>query len=226
MFADDCLLYAPVTSTQDQDKLQKDLLALEEWTAKWGMRFNAKKCYVLRISRSKTPYTRMYTLDKHVLQEVDSNPYLGYQLSNDLKPAKHISIITGKANRTLGFLRRNLRKCPMDLKSTAYKSLVCSVLEYVASAWDPYLAKDEHQLEMVQRRAARFVMNEYRQTSSITEMLNQLGWSELSQRQQEARLTLLFKIVKGLVAVEFNQLTPNTSCRGWCAWALKVPACG
>ncbi len=118
------------------------------------MRFNAKMCYVLRISQSKSPYTRMYTLDNHVLQEVDSNPYLGYQLSNDLKPAKHISIITSKANRTLGFLRRNLRKCPMDLKSTAYKSLVLSVLEYAASAWDPYLAKDEHQLEMVQRRAA------------------------------------------------------------------------
>ena len=141
----------------------------------------------------------------------NDQPYLGYQLSNDLNTAKHISIITGKANRTLGFLRRNLRKCPMDLKSTAYKSLVRSVLEYAASAWDSYLAKDEHQLEMVQRRAARFVMNDYWQKSSDTEMLNQLGWSKPSRRQREARLILLFKIVKGLVAVEFDQLTPNTS---------------
>ncbi len=42
-------------------------------------------------------------------------------------------------------------------------------------------------------------------------MLNQLGWSELSRCGQETRLILLFKIVKGLVTVEFDQLTSNTS---------------
>ena len=39
--------------------------------------------------------------------------------------------ICTKANRTLGFLRRNLFSCPRAVKEAAYKGLVRPVLEYV-----------------------------------------------------------------------------------------------
>ena len=41
LFADDCLIYRPIHSTQDQIALQHDLLALEAWRDTLGMRFNA-----------------------------------------------------------------------------------------------------------------------------------------------------------------------------------------
>ena len=44
LFADDCLLYRPINSSDDQTILQEDLKELEEWANTWGMRFNAKKC--------------------------------------------------------------------------------------------------------------------------------------------------------------------------------------
>ena len=48
-----------------------------------------------------------------------------------------------KANRALGFLRRNLFSCPKDVKEAAYKGLVPLVLEYGIlytrnSVWDPH----------------------------------------------------------------------------------------
>ena len=46
--------------------------------------------------------------------------------------------ICTKANRTLGFLRRNLFSCPRDVKEAAYKGLVRPVLEYGSSVWDPH----------------------------------------------------------------------------------------
>ena len=46
LFADDCLLYRQIKSQTDHSILQNDLIELEKWAAKWGMRFNAKKCYV------------------------------------------------------------------------------------------------------------------------------------------------------------------------------------
>lgn len=58
LFADDCLLYRAVKTIKDQTLLQEDLHSLQLWAEKWGMRFNASKCYVLRISRSNTP--RLY----------------------------------------------------------------------------------------------------------------------------------------------------------------------
>jgi hypothetical protein len=61
---------------------------LEEWANKWGMRFNTKKCYVLSINNKSSRY---YQLEKHTLQEVQDNPYLGLQISNDLKWSIHIN---------------------------------------------------------------------------------------------------------------------------------------
>ena len=72
------------------------------------MRFNAKKCYILSI---KNKSQRYYNLSGHILQ---NNPYLGLQISDDLKWTTHITNVTKKANSTLGFLRRNLKYCPKD----------------------------------------------------------------------------------------------------------------
>ena len=49
--------------------------------------------------------------------------------------------------------------CPKKIKENAYTSLVRPVLEYGAAIWDPSLGKDISSIEMVQRRAARFVTN-------------------------------------------------------------------
>ena len=55
-----------------------------------------------------------YTLEGTVLENVESIKYLGVTITNDLKWNTHIINICTKANRTLGFLRRNLYSCPQD----------------------------------------------------------------------------------------------------------------
>ena len=42
---------------------------------------------------------------------------------------------------------------------------------------------------MVQRRAARFVFNDFSRYSSVSRMLNQLGWSMFKQQRNEAKVT-------------------------------------
>ena len=53
----------------------------------------------------------------------------------------HINQITATANRSLGFIMRNLSKCPQNIKVNAYKSLVWPLIEYSSSVWDPHTAK-------------------------------------------------------------------------------------
>jgi hypothetical protein len=49
LFADDCLLYRTIESESDTKQLQEDLSKMTEWSKKWLMIFNAKKCYVMRL---------------------------------------------------------------------------------------------------------------------------------------------------------------------------------
>ncbi len=109
LFADDCLLYCKVTSA-DQLLLQQDLAKLEQWSLKWGMKFNATKCYIVTVSRHTEPkFHRYYSLCDTVLESRRDNPYLGVLISNDGNFTSHINSITARANSTLGFLRRNLK---------------------------------------------------------------------------------------------------------------------
>ena len=78
-----------------------------------------------------------YTLEGTVLENVESIKYLGVTITNDLQWNTHVSNICTKANRTLGFLRRNLYSCPQEVKEAAYKGLVRPVLEYSGTVWDP-----------------------------------------------------------------------------------------
>ena len=75
-------------------------------------------------------------------------------------------------------------------------------MEYACTTWDPYQQNNRHSLEMVQRRAARYVRNRYHNTSSVTEMLHQLQWISLEARRRQARLVLLYKISNNLVKID------------------------
>ena len=77
----------------------------------------------------------LYTLEVTVLEIVESIKYLGVTITSDLEWNAHIRNVCSKANRTLGFLRRNLFSCPQDVKEAAYKSMVRPILEYGSKFW-------------------------------------------------------------------------------------------
>ena len=62
---------------------------------------------------------------------------------------------------------------------------------------------DKHidQIEMVQRRAARWVSNRYSSYDSVSAMLGNLGWRSLEYRRYDSRLAMFYKIQYGLVAI-------------------------
>ena len=51
-----------------------------------------------------------------------------------------------------------------------------------------------HQIKMVQRKAARFVFNDYSRHSSITDMLNQLNWQTFEKWRDDLTLLMLYNI--------------------------------
>ena len=118
---------------------------------------------------------QLYSLEGTVLENVDNIKHLGVTISKDLKWNTHVSNVCTKANRTLGFLRRNLSSCP-HVKETAYKGLVRPIWSMLA-LFGTHMEVVQEELEKVQNRADRFVAENYNfETGSMTSILEQLGW--------------------------------------------------
>ena len=60
-----------------------------------------------------------------------------------------------------------------------------------------------NQLEMTQRQrhAARYVLHHHHNTSSVTDMLQTLGWRSLSDGRNDAKLCMIYKIANVLVGI-------------------------
>ena len=212
LFADDCIVYREINSKADCEILQEDLHALERWESTWAMEFHPAKCSVMRVATSKDPLMLSYKLKGHQLQAETTSKYLGVDLSNNLDWKPHIDRIVKKSNSMLGFLRRNLRIGSQETKTMAYMTMVRSNLEYCATVWNPYKKDHIHKLEMVQRRAARFVTKRFHNTSSVTDMLDHLQWETLEARRCKLQLTMLYKIVNNIVDIDKDlYLTPATT---------------
>ena len=168
------------------------------------MSFNPAKCKTICLSTKKVPPQRKYVFCGVELEQVVSSSYLGVILNNNLKWSNHVSSISGKVNKVLGLIKRNLWNCPKQGRETACTAIVWPKLEYACAAWDPYLQKDINSLERVQRKAAWFCANGYHLTASVTDMIRVLGWQTLEQRRSFFRLTLLYKMSHGLLDIDVD----------------------
>ena len=202
LFADDTIIYLTISKINDCNKLQKDIQRLENWERDSLMEFHPEKCQVLRITRKRNTIKFPYKLHNHILEEVSSAKYLGLNVSNKLCWNNHIEKTAAKANKKLGFLKRNLKISSQDFKAKAYKAIIRPTLEYCGTVWDPFTLYASNVLEMVQRRAARWVLRSYHNTSSVTAMLKSLGWRDLSQRRVDSRLIMIYKIINNLVDID------------------------
>ena len=67
---------------------------------------------------------KVYVLYDVVLNHVDSSKYLGVLFHKSLEFDQHIISTVSKANSRLGFLKRNLRGCPPEVKRMAFIATV------------------------------------------------------------------------------------------------------
>ena len=223
MFADDSIIYRNVNS--DAEILQKDLDALHEWETDWGMSFNPSKCHILHVSRKKHKQPHVYRLKGSELEAVSDATYLGVEISDDLSWHKQCYKVAAKGNRTLGFIKRNIKAPSRNTREYAYQTLVRPSVEYSSSVWSPHQQELKYTVERVQRRAARYVTKRYERTDSVTAMLDDLSWETLEQRRLKARTIMGYRVIHQLVMIPNNQLVPTTVCtRGHSRKFQQLPA--
>ena len=198
LFADDTIIYAPISDAADQRKLQRDLDQVFQWSITNGMKFNTSKSNIISFHNKKITNTPLlsYRLGGDTLVVVDQVKYLGVILSSDLSWDKHVRYIQGKAERVLGLLKHTLSRAPDKIKLIAYKTICRPILEYASAVWDPTQRSLSHKLEVIQNKALRFIFNIKGREASMTELRKEKQIHSLAKRRQQSRIDLFLTILR------------------------------
>ena len=121
LYADDILLYRPISLPEDIEHLQNDVDKFQAYASANYIAFNASKCKFMLVSRKK----QHAHLNGSPLELTPNFKYLGLLISSDLSWSSHIDNICSKAKRILGLLyRRFYRQSNEQTLCQLYVSLV------------------------------------------------------------------------------------------------------
>jgi hypothetical protein len=212
-YADDTLLYRPIHSEHDINIMQADLDSIISWCHNNKMVLNHDKCKVMRLSRRTGAALSIpsYNLLHTPLSVVHSYKYLGVIFSSNLKWGDHITYITSKTSRLLGYIRRLVRCSDPDILVKLYNSLCRPILEYGAPAWIPYQSGHLKKLENIQRRVARSCIPAPRGELPYHVRLQRLGIISLEHRYNYLVIAFVAKCLYGKYDVDpFKYISINS----------------
>ncbi len=226
LYADDLVLYRPISTPSDYRALQDDIAAIENWTLDNSLQFNTSKCKYMIISRRRSPEMQVpsLTLNGLPLERVETFKYLGLLLSTDLSWSRHIESVCSRAKKVLGLLYRQYYN-HVDTKAIRqlYISLVRPHLEYGCTVWDPHTSKDIKALEKVQKFACRMATKRW--DAGCDELFDLVSLPSLEHRRTHLKLCQLYKIIHGLCYFpeDIFSYRTNSTCRSVNPMALYQP---
>ena len=172
MFADDILLFKPISMPYDAALFQADVNLVNDWVCNNHLTINANKTKFMLISRRRNlskNFPPLY-INNIRIESVSHFKYLGVWISEDLTWSKHVESICCKVCRILGYMFRTFSPhCNQDSIIALYKCQVLPILEYAFVVWDPHLKRDQQLLESVQLFATRMAARSW---TSDSESLN------------------------------------------------------
>ncbi len=158
-FANDTKIFRCIDSINDTASLQVDLQNLDSWSCSSGLVFNELKCKCMHVTRKTDPIIYPYNINNRELTKTSTEKDLGIWVSNNLTWTKHVVKRCTKANKMLGFVKRNGAEISNIItRRTLYLSVVRPVLGYGTQVWCPQSISLVRRTERIQRRASKFIL--------------------------------------------------------------------
>ena len=199
IFADDTKMASKVDTVEDEEIVNDDLEALQNWTITNGMKFNVDKCSVMHCGRLNRNID--YKLYGQKIRVTESEKDLGVIINNDMKFKDQVASAAKKANKTLGMIKRNFKYVNKEAFEVLYGTLVRPQLEYAVHLWLPYQIGLREKLERTQRRATKLVRNI--KHKSYEERLSTLNLMSTLDRRDRGDMIMTYSIIKTPLEISF-----------------------
>ena len=215
MFADDTKIFKEIKSSNDVTLLQADLNRLDGWSTASGLKFNESKCKLQSITRKIKPVASSYLLNGISLESVKIERDLGIWVSNTLSWHKQATEQAARANKLLGYIRRNTRHLKSTVvRKSVYLTLVRPHLAYASQVWAPQSIDLISRVERIQRRATKYILNlPFSNTIGYTSRLKRLSLLPVTYWHEYLDMTFFFKMTHNLVYVQPSVLPVARSSR-------------
>ena len=209
LYADDIVLYRPISSSHDIDIFQSDVDKIADWVNDAGLCLNANKSKVVVFSHKKSRPAVNIQVDNTAVPVADSTRFLGVTTASDLKWNTHISNTCAKARKQLGIIHRSFNQANSNTLSHLYRCLVLPTLDYCSSVWDPHAKYLIDKLDSVQRLAVKMVTKHW--SASSTHMLSThcLNLCPLQERRWKQKAIVCARILRGCSVIPPSHFTPH-----------------
>ena len=126
------------------------------------------------------------------LEVVKKIKYLGVQIDRYLDWTQQIKAVSGKVSRTVGFLRHAKSFLPKETLHNLYTGKVEPHFRYCCSFWGCVGLTKINQLQKLQNRAARLIMNSSFYTPGRP-LIRELGWKTIDELVSGESVAMVFK---------------------------------
>jgi len=210
LYADDAKLYCSYKFGDHSPVLIKAIDQLVEWAKIWQLRIANSKCIAHRVSTITTSVSCDYAIDGYKLQWSNCTRDLGVHMDTELKFTQHISkIVHIGHSRAALILKCFLNNIP-EVLVKAFCTYVRPILEYCAPVWSPHHKGLADKIEKVQRRFTKRIYG--LSNLSYEDRLLSLKLESLHVRRIKQDLTMCYKIVNGLIAIDCSDFFSFTNC--------------
>ena len=155
----------------DHEILQRDINALHNWSLANKMKFHPHKCKALSMSRQcdrsffwdVLPFqTFNYSLNGTILDFAESERDLGVIVTPKMSWDEQCLALYSKSSSRLGLLKRVCHFVTNEKQKRAlYLAIARSQFEHCSIVWRPSTDSMLNKLESIQKRAVKWILNEY-----------------------------------------------------------------
>lgn len=214
-FADDTKLGIDASDEAAIKQAQEALRKIGQWSEDWQMPFNVDKCKVMHIG-SRNNKVKYELLGKE-LSTCSEEKDLGVIITDDLKSSRQCIEAEKKANKILGYIKRQFKTRQPDTILKLHNALVRPHLEYAVQFWSPTQRNDIERLEKVQAKATKMIPSI--RHLNYERRLEQLNLFSLEKRRLRGQLIETFKILKGIDNIDYRNIftlcESQTRSNGW-----------
>ena len=143
ILADDWKLSYTINNLSDCFILQTDLNNFAYCSHINHLPLQTGKCVVLHFHRKNEPLLNYYYLTGTKLKDVQSIKDLGVTFTSNLTFSNHIELISSKAMRKLGWIKRLTRSfSDTEALKILFNTYIKPILTFSSPIWSPYTGSD------------------------------------------------------------------------------------